>query len=478
MRPSASWDKFQEKGGHAVPIVSKGKPKNQRKATPPVRIIVASFVLVILLGTLLLTLPIASASHTFTNPLDALFTATSSTCVTGLAVVDTTSHWSTFGHAVILVLIQIGGLGLSTFAIGFSLLVHKRLGIRELVLAKEASGGDMQEVVPLLKLMLGFTFLCEALGAGLLMLRFVPAYGVRGVWPSVFVAVSAYCNAGFDILGFVPGNSSLTAFAGDPLVSLTISLLIAIGGLGFVVVYDIYRCKLAPAFHHKDRERLNFHTQVCLRGTLILLGAGTLLFYIFEFNNTMGHLNVFEKLVAAFFQSVNTRTAGFASVDIQGMNDVTKAVSVALMFIGGCPGSTAGGVKVTTMAVLAATLLCTIRGREEAVMLRHRFATSVVFKSMTVVAFGMALTLIDTGIIGALNPEAPFIDVLYESASAFGTAGLSASLTPQLDAVSHLLLCCTMFIGRVGPLSFGLSILMRQKKPGGSILPEGRMLIG
>lgn len=461
-----------------MPIMTKAKPKNPRKATPPVRLIVASFALVILLGTLLLTLPVSSAAHRFTSPLDALFTATSSTCVTGLSVVDTTTHWSTFGHAVILVLIQIGGLGLSTFAIGFSLLVRRRLGIRELVLAKEASGGDMQEIVPLLKLMLGFTFLCEALGAGLLMLRFVPAYGTGGIWPSVFVAVSAYCNAGFDILGFVPGNSSLTAFAGDPLVSLTISLLIATGGLGFVVVQDIYRCKLYPTFHRKNRERLNFHSQVCLRGTLILLGAGTLIFFICEFNNTMAHLNFFEKLVAAIFQSANTRTAGFASVDIAGMKDITKAASVGLMFIGGCPGSTAGGVKVTTMVVLAATLLCTIRGREEAVVLGHRFPTGLVFKSMTVVAFGMAITLIDAGIIGALNPQVPFIDVLYEAASAFGTAGLSASLTPQLDTISHLILCVTMFIGRVGPLSFGLSILMKAKKPNGSILPEGRMLIG
>ena len=461
-----------------MPILPKGKPKSPRKTTPPVRLIVASFAVVILLGTLLLTLPVSSSAHTFTHPLDALFTATSSTWVTGLAVVDTTRHWSVFGQAVILVLIQIGGLGLSTFAIGFSLLIHKRLGIRERVLAKEASGGDMQEIVPLLKLMLGFTFLCEALGAGLLMLRFVPAYGVRGLWPSVFVSVSAYCNAGFDILGFVPGNSSLTAFAGDPLVSLTICLLIAIGGLGFVVVQDIYRCKISPVFHRKNRERLNFHSQVCLRGTLLLLGAGTLVFFISEFNNTMADLNVFEKLIASLFQSTNTRTAGFASVDIKATNDFSKAISIGLMFIGGCPGSTAGGVKVSTMVVLAATLLCTIRGQEDVVVLRHRFATGLVYKSLTVAAFGMAITLIDAGILSALNPSVPFIDVLYEAASAFGTAGLSASLTPQLGTISHLLLCVTMFIGRVGPLSFGLAILMRQKKPSGSILPEGRMLIG
>lgn len=462
----------------APPLKEKKKARAARRATPPVRLIVGSFVLVILLSTLLLTLPVSSSKGAFSGPLDALFTATSATCVTGLSVVDTTSHWSTFGHAVILVLIQVGGLGLSTLAIGFSLLVRKRLGIRELVLARESSGGDMPEIVPLLKLMLGFTFLCEALGAGLLMLRFVPAYGVQGVWPSVFVAVSAYCNAGFDILGFVPGNSSLTAFAGDPLVSLTICALIAIGGLGFVVVQDIYRCKIAPTFRRRDRERLNFHTQVCLRGTLALLLGGALVFFLCEYNHTMQGLGFFEKLVAALFQSTNTRTAGFASIDIQGMQDVTKAVSCALMFIGGCPGSTAGGVKVTTLVVLAVTILCTLRGKEEVVLLKHRFATGVVYKALTVAAIGGAVVMADAGIISVLNPQAPFIDVLYEAASAFGTAGLSCSLTPRLDAVSRLLLCVTMFIGRVGPLSFGLSILMRQKKGSGSILPEGRMLIG
>ena len=245
------------------------------KRTAPIRLIVISFLLLIALGTALLALPLASASGGFTHPLDALFTATSATCVTGLSVVDTTSHWSPFGQAVVLGLIQLGGLGLSTFATGFSLLVHRRLGLREMLLTGEASGSDMPGAAGLLKLMLGFTFCCELLGAGLLMLRFVPEYGAAGVWPAVFVSVSAYCNAGFDILGFVPGNSSLTAFSGDPLVCLTISALIATGGLGFVVVRDIYQCKLLAPLRGRGRQRLNFHSQICLRATLaLLLGYG------------------------------------------------------------------------------------------------------------------------------------------------------------------------------------------------------------
>ncbi len=448
-----------------------------RRKAAPVRVIVASFLLLIALGAFLLTLPVSSAAGTFSQPLDALFTATSATCVTGLSTVDTTTHWSPAGQAVILCLIQLGGLGLSTFATGFSLLVHRRLGLREMVLAGEASGGAMPDTAGLLKLMLGFTFLCEGLGAGLLLLRFVPEYGVRGIWPSVFVAVSAYCNAGFDILGFVPGNASLTAFAGDPLVCLTIDGLIITGGLGFVVVRDIYLCKLLPPLRRKSRRRLNFHSQVCLRATAALLAAGTLGFFLLEYNRTLAGMGVFEKLNAALFQSVNTRTAGFASVDISAQNSFTKVLSVVLMFVGGCPGSTAGGVKTTTLVVLLVTVGSTLRGKSEASVLGRRFAPGVVYKSLTVVLLGLGVVFADACALVLLNPGIAFVDLLYEAASAFGTAGLTAGVTTRLEPVSRLLLCATMFIGRVGPLSFGLSILMRTKAPP-SILPEGRMLIG
>lgn len=456
----------------------KAQPLSERiKNAPPVRIIVVSFLLLILIGTLLLMLPVSSTEGA-TDPLSALFTATSATCVTGLAVVDTTAHWSVFGQAVILGLIQLGGLGLSTFAIGFTLLVRRKLGIRELMLASESSGGSAPNAAALMKLMLGFTFSCEALGAGLLMLRLVPRYGKGGIWPAIFVAVSAYCNAGFDILGFVPGNSSLTAFVGDPLVSVTVALLIAIGGLGFVVVQDIFRCRVATAFRRKEPVRLQFFSQICLRVTVILLAVGTLAFLVLEYNNTMRGLSFFEKLNAAFFQSSNTRTAGFASISIVGEKDITKAVTCLLMFIGGCPGSTAGGIKITTLVVLIITAASTVRGREEPTVLRHRFTAAMVNKALTVTLFGILIVMVDAAVICALNPAVSFIDSLLEAVSAFATVGLSASLTPTLDPFSKLLLCLTMFIGRVGPVSFGLSILMRRKGEGELILPEGRMLIG
>ncbi len=451
---------------------------NERiKNAAPVRIIVVSFLLLILIGTVLLLLPVSS-NGAETTPLTAFFTATSATCVTGLSVVDTTAHWSPFGQAVILSLIQLGGLGLSTFAIGFTLLVRRKLGIRERELFSESSGGSGLDGAALLKLVLGFTFGCEALGAGLLMLRFVPMFGTKGIWPAVFVAVSAYCNAGFDILGFVPGNSSLTAFAGDPLVCLTISGLIIIGGLGFVVVQDIYRCKLASRLHRKEPVKLRFYSQICLRVTVILLGVATVAFFLLEYNNTLSHLNFFEKLNAAFFQAVNPRTAGFASVDIVKERDFTKVFTCILMFIGGCPGSTAGGIKVSTFVVLAVTVASTIRGREEPVVLKHRFSAGIIHKALTVAILGLLLVFVDAGVISNLNPPIPFMDCLFEAASAFGTVGLTASVTTRLEPISRLLLCLTMFIGRVGPMSFGLSIMMRRKDEGDAVLPEGRMLIG
>lgn len=439
------------------------------RSAPPVRIIVVSFAVLILIGTVLLTLPVSSHGG-WTDLLSAFFTATSATCVTGLSVVDTTTHWTVFGQAVILVLIQLGGLGLSTFAIGFTLLVRRKLSIRERMLASESSGGESMDAAALLKLMLGFTLACEAIGAGLLLLRLYPQYGVSGIWPAVFVAVSAYCNAGFDIWGFVPGNTSLSAFAGDPLVSLTVSLLVIVGGLGFVVVRDV--------FLKRRGTRLRFHTQICLRVTAILLAIGTILFFVLEYNGVLRDLNFFEKLNAAFFQSANTRTAGFASVNIGAEQDVTKVLTSILMLIGGCPGSTAGGIKVSTLVVLVVTVTSTMRGREEPVVLKHRFPAGMVHKALTVTILGLLVVFVDTAALSALNPTLSFIDCFFESASAFGTVGLSANVTTKLEPISRLLLCLTMFIGRVGPVSFGLSILMRRRGEGDPVLPEGRMLIG
>lgn len=448
------------------------------RQSSPARIIAVSFICVILIGTVLLILPFSSREGRFTNPVDALFTATSTTCVTGLAVYDTYGYWSPFGQAVLLILIQCGGLGLSTFATAFTLLFRRRLGIRELSLVRESAGGSSLDVVTLLRVVVLFTLACEAIGAGLLMLRFVPLYGGMGAWASVFVAVSAFCNAGFDILSFIPGNASLTAFNGDPLVTLTVSALIVTGSTGFVIFQDVYRKKIRPVFRRKPHERLSFHAQVCLRATAALLVLGTVLILILEYNNTLRDLRFWEKLNAAFFQSVNTRTAGFYSVNIAAEKDLTKLVTVIWMFIGGCPGSTAGGIKVTTLVVLFAAVKSTLVGEEDTILLRHRFDKSMVSKSLTVVTLGLLIVALDTAVLMSLHGTVDIMDALIETVSAFATTGLSASVTPTLGAVTKLVLAVTMFIGRVGPVSLGLAILMRDSKKNGVILPEGRMLIG
>lgn len=453
------------------------KLKEKIKQTAPVRIIVVSFVLVILVGTLLLCLPISSKGAPVSF-LDAAFTATSATCVTGLALFDTFQTFTFFGQGIILLLIQIGGLGLATLVTAMTMLLRKKLAYKNLLIINETAGNSGLDMVSLLQVIMSFTFIAEILGASLLMLRFVPEHGPIGIWASFFIAVSAFCNAGFDVLGFIPGNVSICGYAGDPLVSFTIAGLIFVGGLGFLVVHDIYMCKILSRFQRKPRGKLSFHSQICLRVSGILLLIGTVAFFVLEFDNTMKDLNVFEKLIASIFQSTNTRTAGFASIDIAAENDITKLITVVLMFIGGSPGSTAGGIKVTTFIVLFATVMSTLRGKEETSILAHRFDKKVVYKALSVMTISLMLILLDLVVIMFFNKPGGAIDILLEATSAFGTVGLSANLTHKLNVVGKLMIMLTMFIGRVGPASLGIAILMRPKRGGETILPEGRMLIG
>lgn len=452
--------------------------KERFRQITPVRTIVISFVCVIAVGSVLLALPVSAKGEKAVSFLDAAFTATSATCVTGLSLFDTYSTFSVFGQAVILLLIQVGGLGLATLATGITLLLRKKLGYKNLLILGEASGSESLALVSLMKMILGLTFTCEAVGAILLMIRFVPEYGVLGAWASVFVSISAFCNAGFDILGFIPNNVSLSAFTDDPLVCMTISALIFMGGLGFVVVNDVYTCKIKERFRSKKSLRLSFHSQVCLRVSLGLVLFGTITFFLLENTNTLAGMGWFEKLNTSIFQSVNTRTAGFASINIGEENDITKIITILLMFVGGCPGSTAGGIKVTTFIVLLATVASTFRGKSEAVFLGHQFDKRLVYKSLSIVMCSVLLIALDLCLILYFNRPGGDLDVLLEATSAFGTVGLSAGVTPNLNTVGKLLIMLTMFVGRVGPASLGIAILMRGKKYRESILPEGRMLIG
>ena len=451
--------------------------KKRLKSIPPVKLIVASFLIVILVGAFLLTLPIAARAGEPTAFIDALFTATSATCVTGLVVFDTWTHWNVLGQIIIISLIQIGGLGVITFTTGFSLLLRRKLGLRDIQLATENTGGDTINIAHLVKMILVFTAGCETFGALLLMLRFVPQFGAKGIWVAFFTAISAYCNAGFDILGFVMKDGNLIPYVSDPLVCLTVGALIVIGGLGFVVISDIYSSHILTRYHKEKPRHLNFHSTIVLRMTAILIVVGTILFFICEYDNTLRGMNFGTQLNASLFQSISPRTAGFASVDIAKEYDFTKIITVVLMFIGASPAGTGGGIKTTTFVILAATVFSVMRGSDETIILKRRVDKGTVYRSLSIFFGALFVVLTTTGIILTADPEVNGIDALFEATSGFGTVGLTAGVTQTLSTISKFFVSCTMFIGRVGPVSLGLALALHKGRRG-AILPEGRVIVG
>lgn len=449
----------------------------RRTSSNPARMISASFAVVIAIGTLLLWLPISSKARVFTPLLDCLFTAASATCVTGLVVYDTYTHWSAFGHGVLLMLIQIGGLGLVTFTSFFNLVVGRKLGLRGMRLASESINSTSFGDVPyLLRMIITFTLAVEASGALLLGLYFVPRFGLRGIAISVFLAISAFCNAGFDVLGFLGEYTSLTSLNDSYLVLFTIMLLIIIGGLGFIVWNDLMAWR-------KTRTLL-LHTKVVLLVTAFLLLLGTICFLLFEWNNpaTLQPMSLKEKIGAGCLQSVTMRTAGFNSIDLYSMRDATKVFSIVLMFIGAAPGSTGGGIKVTTIAVIVMTAVSISRGKDEPYLLGRRLSANVVYRSLAILFLGIVVSGITAIILILTCPleqnGLTGVDAAFEAVSAFATVGVSSGVTAVTNWVGKIALTLTMFIGRVGPVSFGLTLAAQQKVNRKLIVPEGKIVVG
>ena len=451
------------------------------KEVTPVRLIAISFAVIIAFGTLFLLLPISSKSGSVSF-INALFTSTSATCVTGLTPFDTFSQWTVFGQVIILILIQLGGLGLLTFTTGFTLLLRGRLGLRDIQLVKEQTSSQAIHIRQLLKMIFTSTFLCEMVGAILLCIRFVPAYGPKGIWISVFLAVSSYCNAGFDILGFQGPSTSLINFQQDPLVLGTISLLIILGGLGYVVVNEIYT--LATQRIHGEKKgfhNFSLHSKVVLITTFVLIVTGTIGFLLLDYDASLKNLNFGDKLLNAYFQAVSARTAGYNSIDIASENPLTQCFTIVLMFIGASPVSTGGGIKTTTFIVILCTVWSVFSGREETTVFKRRVDKSIVYRSLAISLTAMMVVLITTGIIMSAenhNPDISTLDCLFEAVSAFGTVGVTTGITPHLSEISKLSIILTMFIGRVGPVSMALAFTMRGNKKPGKILPEGRIIVG
>lgn len=441
----------------------------------PTKIIVLSFAALIAIGSILLSLPVAARNGQSTNYLDALFTATSAVCVTGLVVYDTYNYWSTFGQIVILLLIQCGGLGIATLATFFSTILGRKVGLKGMLLAQESINFfSFEGVLTLIRRVVAVTFVLEFFGTLMLSIRFIPMFGVKGIYISLFHAVSAFCNAGFDLMGILGKGDfvSLTYFNNDPLVIYTVSFLIIVGGLGFLVWKDLYE--------FSKTKSLYLHTKVVLVVTAFLIVTGALFFYAFENNNpeTMGNLDFWGKINASIFQAITPRTAGFNTISTGDMKEVSKVATIFFMFVGAAPGSTAGGIKVTTIGVLIFAIMSQIHGREETVIFKRKVPQYTVNKALSIAGLAMFLIFTSTTVILAFE-NLPFINVLYEATSAFGTVGLSTGITPILSPISRFILIITMFAGRVGPLTFAIALTLRaHKRKQDVVYPEGKIVVG
>lgn len=456
--------------------MARAKKKKKIEVSPLV-IIIASFICVILTGSLLLSLPFSTRSGAVTPFTECLFTATSATCVTGLVVHDTYNYWSVFGQAVLLVLIQIGGLGLVTITLFIGSFVKRRFGLKELTLAQESVNfNSLPEVWNILRMVVVFSASVELAGAAALMPSFIKVYGSSGIFKAVFISISAYCNAGFDLMGAGGDYVSLIGFYDDPAVLITVMVLIVTGGLGVLVWYDV--------FAGIRRRHIMLHSRLVFLLTGALIFGGALLFFLSEYYNpaTIGNMDTGRKILNSFFQSVTTRTAGFATVSCAELFTRTKLLFMALMFIGAAPGSTAGGIKITTFWVLVMTVVSFLRGRHDTVIHGKRISNSAVYKSVAAVALILCLIFASVVIIYSnenVHQEVAISDVMFEVFSAVGTVGLSADLTPTLTGGSLYVLMADMFLGRVGIVTLALAIVTRREtRHKNEILPEDTIIVG
>ncbi len=454
------------------------RPKDflAKRTIRPERILALGFLCVILTGTVLLMLPIASLNHQSVGFHSALFTSTSAVCVTGLVVVDTGTTYTFFGKMVILVLIQIGGLGFMIFATLIMIALGRRISLRNRVLIRESMNATgLSGLIRLIRWFTLMAVLIELTGAIVLSFRFIPIFGwEKGIENSVFHAVSAFCNAGFDLFG---GFKSLSDFNNDPVVVLTIASLIILGGLGFFVLLEIYQNRLRF-------NKFSLHTKLVLIITAALLFLGLILTVSFEWDNpnTLGGMGFFQKLLNGFFQSVTLRTAGYSTFNQAAMTDSTKLIGIILMFIGASPASTGGGVKTTTIGILFLTVISVVQASDSVVVFRKQIPFNVIRRALAIVLISLFIVIVSACALSLTERDAgvKMIDLLYESTSAFGTVGLSSANTPDLSRLSQSLLIPVMFFGRVGPLTLAFALARRLEHNAKNRLhyPEDKPMIG
>lgn len=438
------------------------------KWSPP-RILVSGFALIILIGALLLSMPFSSTTGERLPFLDALFTATSATCVTGLVVVDTGTYFSVPGQVILMILFQLGGLGFMTMATLVALVLRKKISLKERLLLQEAMNQtSMEGIVRLIRRVIIYSLSIELIGMLLFTSRFAFDMPIgKALYFGAFHAVSLFNNAGFDIFG---GYRSLTMYVADPIVTFTGMFLIISGGLGFVVMTDL--------MEFRKKRKLTLHSKVVLSMTGSLIAIGAIVIFIFEFSNTktLGSLDWSGKILSSLFQAVTPRTAGANTLDYTQLRQATVFFTIILMFIGASPGSTGGGIKTTTFMTLVGAVFAMIRGREDIVLFRHRLGKDRIFKALTITLLSLALVIVVTMVL-SMTEEQPFINILFEATSAFGTVGLSVGVTPELSNVGKIIIAITMFAGRLGPLTLAYALGPRTEKELYRH-PEGKITIG
>ena len=443
--------------------------RKKKFALSTTQTILLSFLVTILVGSGLLALPISSASGKAVPYLDALFTAATSTCVTGLVTLPTVSSWSVFGQIVILLLIQIGGLGIITIMSGVMLLLNRKMGISDRLLIQDAFNlNTMSGLAKFVKKVLLGTLIIEGIGAVLYMTVFVPEFGAKGIWISVFNSISAFCNAGIDIIA----ENSLCNYATNPLINTVTSALIILGGLGYIVWWDVLRVIGSRSPKNKRIFRhLTLHSKIVITVTAGLILVGAILIFIFEYNNplTIGEMPLFDKIQVSLFQSVTTRTAGFASIPQENLTNASAALSIILMLIGASPVGTAGGMKTVTIAVLACSALATIRNKSSATLFGRRISEESVKKAVAVVVTFLTICTISTVLLMSTS-NISVIDAVYETVSATATVGLSRNLTATLNTFGKLIIIVTMYFGRVGPIS--LAVALGSKNESQNVISE------
>ena len=431
------------------------------KLTAPQLILIAFFSLIII-GSLLLWLPISSADGKSVSFTDAFFTSATSVCVTGLVTLPTVSAWSVFGKVVILLLIQIGGLGVITVMAELMILVHRKIGIADRMLIQDSFNlNTTSGIVKFTKKVVFGTLAVESIGALLYMTVFVPDFGIKGVWYSVFNSVSAFCNAGIDIIS----ENSLCGYALNPTINIVTCLLIILGGIGYIVWWDVVRViKKRTKQKIKLWSSLTLHSKIALFTTAVLIVTGAVCFYIFEYGNpeTMKGLPVGDRILLSLFQSVTTRTAGFATVPQQNLTVSSSVLSLLLMFIGGSPVGTAGGIKTVTFAVLAASAVSVIKNKNDVNMFGRRISISAVRKASAVAAVSFMIAFLSSLLLSCVT-NAPALDIFYETVSASATVGLSRNLTSSLNTAGKFIIAFTMYLGRVGPISLAIAITGKTK---------------